>query len=123
MTLAEHAAYGCRHAVVFVHDRSAAGLVNSESGVECEGEVLEEFHFCEASAVECVALSIVLVENCSLKGVRCSEIWTYKTSVLTVTIVVHLQAVFVNLDVALAVSDVDRIDRRDTSCDGEDVAG
>ena len=60
--LAYHTAHiGC-HSVELVSDGCSTSLVNSESGIEGECEVLKELDFCECSAVECITFSVVLVD-------------------------------------------------------------
>jgi len=70
MRLGDETANGGILSVVHVHQIGSAGLLESHTGIEGKGEVLEELDLSVCRSVECVALGIVLVEDGRLKSIR-----------------------------------------------------
>ena len=108
-------------AVVGVVHRVETHVIEVRTDVESGGQIAEELHVGKGRPGERIAVAEVLVELHALQGVEVGHERTRQTGIHAVAVVVHLQPVLVIHDVAVAVTDVDRIDRSGVVGKGEDI--
>ena len=56
MALSDDTAVGSELTVVHIVDCCASGLIDTDTGVECESKILEELDLCVTCTVDCVTL-------------------------------------------------------------------
>ncbi len=110
VALGEHTVCGGVLAVPGVGELGRACLVDVDVVVGCELEVFEEAHFEVAGGVEGVAFGAYAVEDGLRQGVGLAVDGTFEAGVVFVAVVIALEAVGVNEDVAVGVADIKRID-------------
>ena len=76
MNLADDTAVRSELAVVHVVDAGAACLVDSDTSIECECEILEELHLNIPCTIDGITLTVVHVESHGLESVGITRDWT-----------------------------------------------
>ena len=121
MTLTYDTAVSCKLSVIHVADSSTSCLIHSNTRIEGKLEVLEESYLSISCSVDSITLRVVCIKSYGSERIHITIDRTRQTGIHTITKVIHLKTVRVDLDASVCISHVYRVDWSHRGSIAEDV--